>query len=323
VTSRRSRQRRWMAPLAGIVLAALMPVAALAQGSDSVRVSWTASGDDGRVGTATAYDLRVSEAPITAANFGAATPVVDLPAPLSSGTHQEVMVRGLTRGVTYYFAIRSADDVGNWSPISNVLQWNWNLDAAPPAAPEGIAARRDGDAVRVNWTPNGEPDLQGYRIYRGTAVSGPFALLNEELVTATEFLDGSVPAHAAQLWYRVTALDGTGNESAPSSAVTVMLESPSATALGLEPGYPNPSRSGDPINIPIQVPADAPSRGVIEVCDGAGRRVRVLDVAFVPGLREITWDGKNDAGREVAPGVYRACLIAGKTRSTIRLVRQP
>jgi hypothetical protein len=309
----------------GLIAFVLAPSPVRAQGADSVVVAWTAPGDDGWVGRATTYDLRVSQSPITAAGFAAATPVNGLPAPLASGTRQQVVVRGLTRGTTYYFAMRTADDAGNWSGVSNVLKWTWTLDSAPPAAPSGVEVEPLQGGARVAWSPNSEPDLGGYRVYRGLASGGPYALLGDKTVTETEFIDTNVPSNP-KVWYRVTAVDGTGNESAPSQAVALALDETavsSATRLELESGYPNPSRSGDPVHIPVTVPLDAPASAVVEVYDGAGRRIRVIDVALTQGTNEVVWDGKNDAGREVAPGVYRACLIAGKTRSTIRLLRQP
>lgn len=84
-----------------------------------VTVGWTAPGDDGSVGTATSYDLRVSTAPITAANFSAATPVSGMPAPAPAGTSQSVLVSGLSQGVTYYFVLVAVDEVGNRSGLSN------------------------------------------------------------------------------------------------------------------------------------------------------------------------------------------------------------
>ena len=43
-----------------------------------------------------------------------------------------MVVRGLTRGTTYYFAVKSYDDVDNVSPLSNVVQWDWVHDTARP-----------------------------------------------------------------------------------------------------------------------------------------------------------------------------------------------
>lgn len=82
---------------------------------------WTAPGDDGVLGQATAYDLRWSTSPITSGNFGAATPVPVQPVPLLGGLPQSYVMTGLTAGTTYYFAIKAVDDAGNWSALQNPL----------------------------------------------------------------------------------------------------------------------------------------------------------------------------------------------------------
>lgn len=112
-----------------LVLVALLASAVQAE---TAALTWTATGDDGAVGTATAYDLRMSTSVITAANFNAATQVLNVPAPKISGTTETFTVTGLTAG-TYYFAIKAVDEVGNWSAISNVLL-KIILDTTPPAA---------------------------------------------------------------------------------------------------------------------------------------------------------------------------------------------
>src|SRR5262245_2097885 len=92
--------RRYFPFIFGLFLLALMPALARAQVPDSVTVSWTAPGDDGDQGTATTYDLRVSEQPITDANFGDAFVVPQVPSPETSGTVQRVVVRNLSRDRT-------------------------------------------------------------------------------------------------------------------------------------------------------------------------------------------------------------------------------
>ena len=82
-------------------------------------VSWTAPGDDGNTGTATEYDLRRSTAVITAANFGSATRVL-ISAPQAAGTQECRLVTGLSSCTTYYFALKTRDNMGNWSGISNL-----------------------------------------------------------------------------------------------------------------------------------------------------------------------------------------------------------
>ena len=91
------------------------------QALGSVALSWTATGDDGMVGRAKIYELRHNLTPITAFNFfSTSTLVVGVPAPAVPGTRQYHTVTGLVAGTTYHFAIRTMDDAGNWSGISNV-----------------------------------------------------------------------------------------------------------------------------------------------------------------------------------------------------------
>ncbi len=85
-----------------------------------VDLSWTAPGDDENIGTATYYVIKYSTAPITEINWPSATPVLDPPAPLESGTFQTFTVDGLDQGETYYFGIKAYDEAGNGAPLSNV-----------------------------------------------------------------------------------------------------------------------------------------------------------------------------------------------------------
>ncbi len=84
-------------------------------------LTWTAPGDDGHTGTAVSYDLRYSTAPITAANWGSATPLKNEPVPESAGTTQSYTYYGIPAGGTYYFAMKTTDDMANESALSNSL----------------------------------------------------------------------------------------------------------------------------------------------------------------------------------------------------------
>ena len=102
----------------------------------SVVLRWTAPGDDGAVGTASAYELRMSTSGvINDANFGSATVVSPSPIPAPGGTVQTYVVMGLTSGTTYYFAIRARDEAGNTAGASNSPQAVTSAtDTTPPAA---------------------------------------------------------------------------------------------------------------------------------------------------------------------------------------------
>ena len=329
--SGRARWREFFPLLAVLGLLLLAPALVRAQDAapDSVTLRWTAVGDDSLSGTAAAYDLRMAGTPITLSTWSEATVVSGLPVPLASGTAQQVTVRGLTPGSTYYFALRSRDDAGNWSGVSNVVRWDGELDAAPPAAPSGLVTELRGNGVHLSWAPSGAPDLAGYSVYRANAAGAPYTKLDLDLITVTEYQDDALPADATAPWYQVTATDMSGNESAHSAAVpgVPVAASPApAVAWGIEPAYPNPSRASETVSIPVDLVNAAAAR--VDVVDAAGHLVwRSTDLqALETGLSghpEVKWEGKNEAGRAVAPGPYRAWLIAGDVRRSIRLVRVP
>jgi len=106
-------------------------------GYDYAVLAWTAPGDDGNVGTATTYSVRYSTTgPLTDSNFltGTAVPV---PAPHPAGSKETLNVTGLAQGTTYWFGLRTADEVPNWSPVStnaNVTTKSTQVSVVSPAA---------------------------------------------------------------------------------------------------------------------------------------------------------------------------------------------
>jgi hypothetical protein len=117
--------RRSIAPAAAFLAALLaLPVQApqtIAATTTTITLNWTAPGDDNTIGSATQYDLRYSTTPILDTNFSQATHVSSTPPPAPAGTKQSVSISGLTINTLYYFAIKSADERGNWSKMSNVV----------------------------------------------------------------------------------------------------------------------------------------------------------------------------------------------------------
>ena len=186
------------------------------------------------------------------------------------------------------------------------------------------ATVQTGGVVQLNWSPNSEADLDGYTIYRAVSAGGPFVALNPSLLTATSYLDAEIPPGAAQVWYQVSASDISGNESARSSVASVTLAGePGAAAWSIGPCFPNPSGRGTSVRIPLVIPSGGGGARV-EIVNSVGQRVRRLEIGpLAPGPAELQWDGRNEAGRETAPGAYTAWLLAGQTRVGARVVRVP
>jgi len=116
---------------------------AVAQGENSgtIRLSWTAPGDDGTSGTADAYVVRYAETSITVANFNDGS-VIDnhilslIWAPKEAGGAEEYLIGGLAKDRMYYFSIMAEDEAAN-HPI-------------PSNSPGSTAGDTIGSFVRVN-----------------------------------------------------------------------------------------------------------------------------------------------------------------------------
>ncbi len=92
---------------------------------NGVRLTWTAPGDDFDRGQATRYELRYSAVPIgadTANWWNFALSAGFVPEPSRAGITDSLVLPDLPIDRTYYFAIKTADEVFNWSKISNFAE---------------------------------------------------------------------------------------------------------------------------------------------------------------------------------------------------------
>lgn len=94
--------------------------AAAIDATNSLTVRWTAPGDDGSAGQAASYDLRYSTAPMTEANWGFATATQGESAPKPTGQAENFLVTNLQPNTAYYFGLKTADEAGNLSALSNI-----------------------------------------------------------------------------------------------------------------------------------------------------------------------------------------------------------
>ncbi len=101
----------------------------------SVDFTWTATGDNGNLGTASAYQIRYSLSADSLANNWTLCKSLDFNGlipeaftPMSWTTDVVVPTEG-----TYYFAIKAADERWNWSGISNIIYINFADEIAPAA----------------------------------------------------------------------------------------------------------------------------------------------------------------------------------------------
>ena len=82
----------------------------------------------------------------------------------------------------------------------------------PPAAPTGLAATPGNDTVSLDWSDNGEADMNGYNVYRSTTQGSGYGKLNVALVADSNYIDSDVN-NGTPYYYVVTAVDINDHES--------------------------------------------------------------------------------------------------------------
>ena len=194
------------------------------------------------------------------------------------------------------------------------------MDNLAPAAPTGLAALEEGADILLTWTENEETDLGYYAVYRGTTADfTPATPIGYATVPA--FTDDTLPV-PDEYWYRVTACDCAGNESAPSMPAGVATAVPptdetQATALSLV----IEAASAGPVRLVYSIPGGAAAKQVrLTVYDTRGRLVRLLaDGPRAGGVYTVSWDGTTTSSR-AASGVYFCQLVWEGQSRTQRLV---
>jgi hypothetical protein len=178
------------------------------------------------------------------------------------------------------------------------------------------------DRVRLAWDCE-SGTYAGFNVYRGTEAGAADAgreRLNVELITGrTPFAYEDrdvVAATTYNYWLEVIPVTGKAELFGPAPATPGVK---TAFAFALEPSYPNPTTTEATIafSLPVGVSGDY----AVTIYDLAGRRVRTLDAgASAPGRREVVWNLADDAGRDVAPGVYLYRLSASSGSAARRIV---
>lgn len=183
----------------------------------------------------------------------------------------------------------------------------YSIDNLSPPAPSAFKAAYAGGVTRLHWHPGVASDFASFRLYRGgSAGFSPDAGSFVTALTDTSYVDSGEMGR----WYQVCAVDFDGNVS-PFAVVgpgqTSGTDTPQISVARLYPNQPNP------FNPQTVIRFDLPQAGRVrlDVYDVRGALVRTLvDAELAAGSRQVTWDGRDDAGRNVSSGSYVARFAA-------------
>jgi hypothetical protein len=216
------------------------------------------------------------------------------------------------QGDTFVFSV-TATGAQFQLEISDALQIRQvqTLDLTFPAPPFNLAAIGEADAVKLTWDPNTEPDLLGYNIYRASAPAGPFTKVNVVPTDRISYFHDEPLAALTRFYYRVTAVDSSGNESAFLTAISVSTNPPTHAI------FPVPTQGTTPSSVAVEF---AYSTNFATIAAGS----EVLYVLNADGSAPVDADGQGSTlgdfstrGAYFAAGPSMSVLAPGEGMSFI------
>ncbi len=248
---------------------------------------------------------------------------VDLRVFLADGNDTTITVR--TSGApadTFFFHLAAGAESLAYDPDE------WLLDGGffpfGEVDPDSVLVVDETNGVKLKWIVKNS-FATGVNLYRAMSAAGPWEKMNRApLAAAAGEYDAGAPSDYRYFRLRTLSDSLPGYESMPSAVVEAATPSEYALLFGDDTfaGSTNPYllTSGEPYKIRFNLPVSGEVR--IEIYSIAGRLVRTAyDGEFSAGFsRLVEWDGRNDSGDTVAPGIYFLKLVSGAFEASRKFV---
>ncbi|MBQ0753857.1 MAG: fibronectin type III domain-containing protein [Gammaproteobacteria bacterium] len=257
--------------------------------TSSIRISWTAPGDDGMTGTASQYDIRYSAAEINISNWNSASIASTSITPSLAGQTQNLQITGLNEDARYYFAIKTMDEVPNDSGISNIASAKTDAEPEPPIPPteDTTAPAQVSDlsalvkstaTIQLKWTAPGDDSNNGtaseYTIrYANTPIT------NGNWDGATNVIGVSIPGASGDAqafivkglsanttyYFAIKSTDEADNTSTLSNVVSATTDANASGAATVSGALSSPYPTLKHLSINWLISGDNDEDGVVSV----------------------------------------------------------
>ncbi|HNX02969.1 MAG TPA: choice-of-anchor J domain-containing protein [Candidatus Cloacimonas sp.] len=187
--------------------------------------------------------------------------------------------------------------------------------------------------VIISWIAESETNHSGYNILRGENKELPNAItVNGSIIDngsaagtqiSYKYIDFEVYTNMVYFyWLESVALDGSSEFFGP---ITVTIGDPAQTPLPptvpmttkLYNAFPNPFNP----NTNIRYSLKETGKVTIEIYNLKGQKIKTFNQNHnSPGYYQVSWDGCDENGRNVASGIYFYRLNTGKYSSTKKMV---
>jgi lysophospholipase L1-like esterase len=307
-------------------------------GAGQVELSWTAASDNQSSNRVLRYLLKESNQPITESNWSQASDVSDIDEiyPAVGGSAEKLTLKNLVPNKLYYFALKSEDNSGNVSAISNVASIQAAEDITTPTVTE---ITFDGLTVKNGQIISSKPLIRAV-IHDLPPLAGaaPKAvnpadlriLIDYQVVTdgndASGHYDSWDPATEVMLYqvkneltsgthsFSIEAEDYNGNIMPVYTIENLQVYQGAALILGNVLNYPNPFN-----------PQKETTKIAYTLSNKATLRLFIFDYGLHPvyyqdfsegdsggrvGYNEVIWNGRDLSGQLVPAGLYFGRLVA-------------
>ncbi len=203
---------------------------------------------------------------------------------------------------------------------------NTDLEICP--IPDGLEASQGlSDHVHLDWADISHPDLAGYNIYRSDWPNGIYKMLNDTPAGGNSFDDFTTEGSNIYWYYVEAVFSGSGYEAVSMASTTAMGSNDEITDVkeavnipekfSLSQNYPNPFNARTVINFAI------PKAGhvTLDIFNILGQKVATLyNGDHEAGYMSLVWNATDNAGNDVASGLYFYRVTAGSEQITKRML---
>ncbi|MBU3955128.1 VCBS repeat-containing protein, partial [bacterium] len=207
-------------------------------------LSWTAPGDswntnDNLIGGK--YEIACATYSFAASTGAFASNLrLELSTSVAKGTYVSSAITGLSHDTTYYFRLRTADEVPNWSGISNI-SYAKTVDTAPPAAVTALTGATGFNAgvVDLSWISSGDNEWSGnltgnFKIDYATYSLSLSSQTAKKIISASNLSSGTLVSYSvggllagASYYFRLWSFDEENNSSYASNIATASAQADS------------------------------------------------------------------------------------------------
>lgn len=186
--------------------------------------------------------------------------------------------------------------------------------------------------VLIKWTTESEIDNLGFHLYRSASESGQFTRITKDIIegagTSTvrnnyDYLDRNVE-NGKTYYYKLEDVDLSGRtrqhgpvSATPDAGKVIDGVEQVPTKFNLYQNFPNPFNPG------TQIQYDIPEASLVtlEIYNLLGQKIKTLvNREQVAKTYSVSWNGLDDAGRQVASGIYIYTVKAGSFTATKKML---